>query len=472
MEPLFLQQLGARMNVIKKLDNSIILEQNNNETLGLNVGLSNRGTAGTEFSDIRKKVGYILKGDILEEFTLPEITEIDEKIVIYSKDMHCGINPLFTKDNDLVTIKEIIRFFTILKNRNIEPTTYSNNLLYKTDEGNLIMMPPEIIKFINDRDSLAKKLSNQSIFKHPDLQNEQSLLYSIGILLFEHTTDGYPIVYNDVEDLRDKMRRKSLIKPRWKNIKLNDGICRLIEDLLDIDVEITLNETLQRLEKLLKDGIYRDVSDLEDESIKNEKLKNRMLKSEEHRRLFIKYKGLLIGIGVGVLILATFFGSIISNALKPPKTVGFSEIQIIESYFASFQTLDPELIDDVLAKGIRKSDSTEISTLYVTAKMRTQNDPTAKISTPSEWLTYDDAKKSLSDVYGIYDLKIEPLTDTTFSVHYEKWFTQPADDDISAEYVMEVQKWVRDEIFTLTKTKYSYEISNIETLLERSEKVW
>lgn len=460
------------MNVIKKFDNNLILELDNKTTLGLNIGLSNRGTAGTEFSEIRKRPGFILKGNVLEEFNLPEITEIDDKIIIYSNSLSSGINPLFTSDNDLVTIKEVVRFFTILKDKGIELTTYSRNLLYKTDDGNLIMLPPDIIEFINERDSLAKKLSNQSIFKHPDLKSEQSLLYSIGILIFEHTTDGYPIVYSDVEDLRDKMRRKKLIKPRWKNVKLNDDICKLIEDLLDSELELTLNQILPRLEKLLKDGIFRDDINLEDEILQNDRLKNKMIKAEEHRRFLIKNKGLLIGVGIGIMILVTFFGTIISNALKPPKTVGFSEQQVIETYFAAFQTLDPELIDDVLKKGVRKNDSTEISTLYVTVKMRTQNDATAQMVTPAEWLTLDDVQKSNTDVYGIYNLEIDPLNDISFTVHYEKWFTQPENDDISAEYIMEVQKLIKDEIFTMEKTKYSYVISKIETISERSEKVW
>lgn len=460
------------MNVIKRLESSIILDLEGSQILGLNIGLTNRGTVGTEFSEIRRESGFILNGDTVEEFNLPEITEIDNKIVLYSKTLNCGVKPLFDSDNDIKTIGEIIRFFSILKAKGISLTPYSNNLIYKTDNGDLLMMPPSIINYINDRASLAKKLSDQSIYIHPDLKSERSLLFSIGILLYEHTTDGYPIVYSDVEDLRDKMRRKVIIKPRWKNIRLNDEVCHLIDNLLDSDVEISLEETMGKMEPILKDGIFREDGDLIQEAILYEKLKTKMLNSEIWRHRFIKYKGLLIGVGIGLIILIAFFGSIISNALKPPKTVGFSRLQVVETYFAAFQTLDPELIDDVLAKGVNKNDSNEISTLYVTTKMRTQNDPSAVMLSPAEWLKLDDEKRAVTDVYGIYNLKIEPLSETTFNVHYEKWYTQAANEDISAEYVMEVHKLVMNEIFTLTKTEYSYEISNIETVTERSEKVW
>lgn len=462
------------MNIIKEFENSLILDINNKQTLGLSTGVTNRSTAGTDFSEIRKNSGYILKDNNFTEFKLPEITEIDDKIVLYSKDLECIIKPLFSNnDNDNIqTIKEILRFFTLLKDSGIKPSTYAANLIYKTNDGELLMMPPAIVHFINERVSLPKKLSDLSIYRHPDLKDENSLLYSMGILLFQHTTDNYPIIYRDVEDLRDKMRRKKIVQPRWENIRLSDDLCKLINDLLDIDIEIDLKTTLKRLELLIKNGIYREDGDFENENKQNLELKRKMLLSETRRAILIKHRTLIIGITLGSIMLITIFGTMISNALKPPQTAGFSSQQVIETYFASFQTLDPELIDDVLAKGVRKGDSTEISTLYVTTKMRAQTDPTARMIPPKEWLTYDDEKKSNSSVYGIYNIDITPLDENRYNVSYEKWYTQPASDDISIEYVAEIHRLIRTEIFTMEKTKYSYEIINIETLTEKSEKVW
>lgn len=459
------------MNKIKNIENSMILAIDNKNLLGLNIGLSNRGTAGTEFSEIRKKNGYILKSSGLETFTLPEITEIDDKVVIYSNDLNCGIKPLFSSDNDLDTIKEVVRFFSLLKEIGDDTSYYAANLIYKTDDDQILMMPPSIIEYINERESLAKKLSNLSIYRHPDLKGERSLLFSIGVVLFEHTTDNYPIEYNDVEDLRDKMRRKRFSKPIWKNIKLNTEICTLIETLLDADRHITLEDTYNQLKTLATKGLYRTEIDQEKEQSIYTRKENNLLRSEINRARFIKYKGALVGVGIVVLVLFGFFGTMITNALKPPTTTGFSQQQVVETYFTAFKSLDPQLIDDVLAKGVRKGDSTEISTLFVTLKMRTQSDPTSKLLSPKEWLELSEDKKGNADVYGMHNLKIENLDKNKFSVRYEKWFTQPA-DSYSEEYVMEVYKLIRDEIFTLTETKYSYEVSDITTVSERSEQVW
>lgn len=457
------------MKIIKNIENGIVLE--NGELLGLNIGLSNRGTAGTEFSDIRKKPGYILKSSGVETFTLPEITEINDEILIYSNDINCGLKPLYSSDNDLETITEIVQFFSLLKERGYETSYFASNLLYKTDDDQLLMMPPSIIAYINERETLAKKLSNLSIYSHPDLKGERALLFSIGVILFEHTTDNYPIDYNDVENLRDKMRRKRFFKPVWKNIRLNSEICSLIETLLDADRDISLEETYSKLKKLTTEGIYRTDINLEQEQPIYTRKENNLLRSEKQRALFIKHKGTLIGVGIAVLVLMGFFGTMISNALKPPATSGFSQQQVVESYFTAFKTLDPQLIDDVLAKGIRKGDSTEISTLFVTLKMRTQSDPTAVLLSPKEWLTLPDDKKANSDVYGMHNLTIEPIGKDKFSVKYEKWFTQPA-DSLADVYVMEVYRMIKDEIFTMTETKYSYEVSDITTVSDRSEQVW
>lgn len=461
------------MNIVKKVGNSVILELDNKKVLGLSIGLPNKNTAGTNFSEIRKNKGYILTKGSLAEFKLGEITEIDNSVVIYSKDLELDIEPLFNGENDIETVKEIVQFLSLLKEKSVNNIIFATNLICKTGSGDLLIMPPELINFINERESLNKKLVDESIYIHPDLKDERLILFSMGILLFQFSTGVYPINYSDVEDLRDKMRRKKFLRPRWKNIKISPELSNLIEDLLDVDTDITLEEAGNQLNQIVEKGINREDLDYTAEKEQNRLDEEKMLRNEAIREQFIKHRGLFTGSALAAIVMIVFFGTIIGNALKPPSTAGFSKLQVIESYFTSFQNLDPELIDDVLKKGVRKNDSTEISTLYVTTKMRTQTDPSQQMLTPKQWMEMDEEERESKDVYGIYNLKIEPINDNKFGVKYEKWYTTPAkEDDLSVDVKMDIHKLVRDEIFTLQETKYSYEIIQIETISEKDEIIW
>ncbi|MGL1890428.1 MAG: hypothetical protein OCD02_02325 [Spirochaetaceae bacterium] len=467
------------MTIKKELGSCVILNIENNETLGLNTGLTDKSTNGTNFSDIRRDFGYILNGTKLEKFNLPEITEIDGKLVIFSKTLNCGIEPFFTKNNSISEIKELVNFIEILEENSINLKNFARNLFYKTSDGHILMMPLTVIEFLNDRKSLNKKESEVSKYLHPSLSGEQSILYSIGILLFEQLTGIYPIEYNSVEDLRDKMRRKILLKPRWENIKLSDKTCELIENLLNPPEEdsITIKQCSLELAEIKTEGFVREQNDTTEEETVNLKNRTWFLKKESFRAWIIKHRGRIIILGSIIGILGSFFGTIIYGALQPPQTSGFTPEQVVESYFTSFQNLDTELLSDTKKDNVRKSDDNELSTLYVTTKMRTSqggaspNSPDLGMYTPTEWLEFSDEKKSDVDVYGIYNLKITTINSLEFNVTYEKWFSQADNQDLE-HVVMSKYKLVREEIFILEETKYSYQINEIKIISETEEKVW
>ncbi len=450
----------------------IIDKINNKHVLGLNIGISNKGTAGTDFSERRRDPGYILTDDVIKEFKLPEITELDNHIILYSNELNFDLTPLFENSFDIGAVQKLLQFYLALKKQDVTLPVFSSNMFYTLENGDILMMPPSIIDFINNRESLAKKLSDISVYRHPDLNGEKSILYAIGILLYKVTTDSYPIVYSDVEDLRDKMRRCKLVQPRWKNVRISDALNSLILNLLDIETTLDLPLTLKKLNDTVESGIYREDGDYSEEDQINKQKETSLLKWEERRAFGIKHRGFLIGSSLLAIVIMSFFGSIINSALKPPATSGFTSHQVVETYFECFQTLNPELIDDVLGKGVRNNDSTEISTLYVTSKMRTQTDPSAIIMSPKDWLKLEDEDKVGADVYGIYNLKIDTLENNIYKVSYEKWYTQPDDGDMSDEVILGIHKLLREEIFTLEETKYSFEINKIETISELSERVW
>ncbi len=460
------------MTKISEIGNCLILSSDNTNIVGLNTGLTPKGTTGTEFSDYRRDKGYILRDSNLVEFTLPEIEEINGKVVIYSNDLNFDVKPLFSTTNDIGTIRELVSFVKLLQEKGVDVPNFSTNLFYRNKKNEIFIFPPRIIEFLNSRRTMAATEKELSLYSHPDLKNENSFLFSVGILLFKQTTGEYPIEYSSVEDLRDKVRRKRIMDPRWKNIYLSDRAYALIKNLLFQEENITISECLNEMIFLEKNGFERELEDSQILQKTNEKRLNSFLKNDRRKAFLNKNLTAIVISTVVFVIVVSFFGTIIKKTLEPPATTGFTSEQVVEAYFTSFQTLDASLIQDVLGKDVRNNDEREVSTLFVTSSIRKNAGDDVGFITPREWNELEDIKKDKTPVYGIHNLDIKPISEDKFQVNYEKWYTEPEETELREEIKLIISRRVREEIFTLVETKYSYEVSQIDTVSEKIEKVW
>lgn len=460
------------MNILKRVNRAVIISEENSELLGLQTGLTVKGTTRSEFTDIRNDKGYILNKDGIKEFNLPEITEIDSSIVIYSKDISWGLKPFFEENSSLSEIIELVNFLNELKNSGINLDNFSHNLFYRNSDNEIFILPPKIIYFLNSRRSTKTEEEYLTKYSHPDLKGERAITFSIGILLFEKVTSSYPIDYNSVEDLRDKFRRNRLFKPRWKNALVSDALNNLLEELLNIESEKSLSNILLKLIEVEKNGLYREVNNIDSiEKANNRKLK-RFIKTDNLRFKIIKNSSKILVSTFFIVVLSIFAGTVIRNSLRPPSTVGFSKVEILNSYFKSFDTIDVGLIEDVLQKDVRDVDIKEITSRHITLAYRIQSSGTDSFYTPDDWLLLSDEDKSIKDVFGMNNIIITPVDDNSFKISYDKWYSTPSEADSVEDIRLITYKESLEEIFTLTQTKYSYEISKIETISKKVEKIW
>lgn len=460
------------MKIVSEENNCLILSDNDKNFIGLKTGLTVKGTTRSQFSELRKDRGYILKDTGLESFTLPDLEEIDGKVVIYSKELSWGVKPLFNKKKDISTLIDITRFLIILKNSGVEINNYSANLFYRNDENELFILPPQIIGFLNERSALSAKEDSVSRYNHPDLSDNESILYSLGILLYLNTTGSYPIDYTSVEDLRDKMRRERVIDAQWRDIRISNRVNRLIQNLLFQPSATNLDYCLEELETIEKEGIYRKIEDAEKKQTGLNKKIESFIKMDNKRTFLIKNKMRIIIAGIIFTLFASFFGTIIYNSLQPPSTTGYTQQEVMDAYFESFKSVDTILIDEVLGDDVRDSDEREISNMHVTIAVAGGMFVEDAFKTPSQWEMLSDEEKSKNQVYGIVVNELVRVDDNSFKASYEKWYSNPADNDTIDDFKLNTFKMVRDEIFTLGETKYSYEIISIETTKEEIIQLW
>lgn len=458
------------MDKLKTHDSLCLLSIDGKEALGIDTGLTSKALVRTNFSDIRKDNSYILKSGELISFNFDKRDELNGKVIIYSSNTSINFTPLF--NGTLESLAELLYFLEILESNNIEISNYSNNQFYKDNDGNPILLSPKIIDFINDSRSLTSNEELVSKYKHPKMKNSEAMLFSIGVLLYEAITKEYPYNYNTIEDLRDKMRRGQFRKAQWFNHKLKPEVSETIINLLTGDHEYTYDSLFKKVESFIKEGITVELNNKLESLEKQYKSELKWFNfKEKSRAFFVKNKGAIIGFSIGLLLVGSFFGTIIYNALQPPITTGFTPKQVVESYFSCFHTLDTDLIDDVLKKGVKKRISDEIASIYVTTKMRGQYEGIKPNYTPAEWYELPDNEKNSVFVYGIHNLEIKQLNDLTFAIQYEKWISEGNPTPTDPGY-QDVYKWNFEEVFTLEKSKYSYVISKIETLKEEKIKVW
>lgn len=460
------------MDIVLEEKNCLVISENNKEYIGLKTGLTVKGTTRSQFSELRKEKGYILKDSGLTEFSLPELETINGKIVIYSKDINWGLKPLFNGDKDLGSLIDIIRFLIILKDNNIEIENYSANLIYRSEENELFILPPKMINFLNERTSLSAKEANVSKYNHPDLTDDESIMYSLGILLYINTTGYYPIDYKSVEDLRDKMRRRRLIDAQWRTPDLSNRVYNLINVLLYQDKSINLEYCLNELRIIEKEGIKREIENLDRIQDKLNKKIESFIKMDNRRTFLIKNKMRIIIVSTIFSILAAFFGTIIYNSLQPPSTAGYTQQQIVDAYFESLQNVNTTLIEEVLGDDARKSDEREIANMHVSLAVSGGMFVEEKFKSPQDWLLLSDEEKSINQVYGVIVNQIEKIEENSFRVKYEKWYSNPGEYSSIDDFSLNTYKMTREEVFTLGKTKYTYEIIHIETLKEEIIQLW
>lgn len=451
------------MDKLKSCDYLSKFREGEKEFIGIDTGYTSKVLTRSEFSDIRRESSYTLIADELKEFNFTELSEVDNRVVIYSNDSHIkDFSPLL--DGSIDGILKLLWFIEILESRGVEIKDFASNLFYQDSEGNPILLSYNLVHFLNSRRSLSNSMEFLSKYKYPELSSKESLLFSIGILTYEAATGEYPYNYETIEELRDSIRRKAYKKPSWVKKDINRELEAFIESLINLETELNYNNIINEVKTLwTKPANEKPVED-------NGDLK-RFLFKEKLRKNAIKYRGFIIGGAAALVFLGLFFGSIIYNSLQPPATAGFTPKQVVETYFSSIQTLDTALIEDCLDKGVKERVSKEIASLFVSTQYKEQMAGIQGHYTPAEWRELPDSEKKTVFVYGIDKLKITKINDLTFDLTYEKWISD-TDPEFEDEGLQNVFKQIYHEIFTLEETKYSYMISNVETLKDEREQVW
>ena len=131
------------------------------------------------------------------------------------------------------------------------------------------------------------------------------------------------------------------------------------------------------------------------------------------------------------------------------------ERQIIEEFFRSQNELDIQKMNASLASDVTNPFETEVSTLFVTSKMREAYEGIDSVITPEQYL--DGGKDLLLDsaiIYGTDDLVIRKVDDDTYDANFEYWTSQVTQNEDDPEDLVTTVKILRKTLrFDFTDTK-------------------
>ncbi len=123
------------------------------------------------------------------------------------------------------------------------------------------------------------------------------------------------------------------------------------------------------------------------------------------RRFFRTYKYTIIA-GIGTAMALLLFGrSILNEQKQRPSTLGMGPRAVTEAYYKAFNTLDHQMMDACVAKGIGKGDIEVVMNFFVISRVREAYERKTSIIDPETWKKQGSPETEAS-IFGITDLAL------------------------------------------------------------------
>lgn len=457
------------MKIEKEMGNIAVLSDDNKRYLALATGLNNRALAGTNFSELRKEPALLSNGESATEIHFEHMVEIKEKIYIYAD--YLSLTPLtdilFAHEERVISlVSRSVTLFKEAHSRGIEIEAFSSALLFLSDNNELFMLPPSIVNFLNHRDNARHQEVVSDVYLHPDLEGDEGLRFSIGVLLYRSFTGVFPFTGDQPEHIRDKMRTQKKLKAQVYNPKLTAEFSDCITELLKAKSSTELNEIPQKLNEIK--NIYRELRDdeLEEEQKKNSSLIENFIKGYKRKLFLLKYRTAIVISSLVFLIFLSIAIPMIQQALAPPLTAGYSQEEVLDAYFSSLNELDTKLLEDTTANHVRPNEREHMIHVFVASRVLSEREKRKVVLTPEEWLDLKEEERPGHQAFGTRNTDIIRSGENSFLISYEKWITVNENDKVT------IKVFTREEEFILQKTEHSYIISEIRTLSESEENIW
>ena len=391
--------------------------------------------------DLKKEHGWILHHDRFEPWTISGTAEIEGKVYFYGPYVEGKLLAHLLKDQSENRIRYISRLATVLermRSASLPVDRLHTNGIIFSEQGKVFVFPPKIMESIKRLQGETTNLQVYGYYNHPLLEGERNNSFSLGVLSYLATTEDYPYSGETEIEVHEKMREFNVVPPHLKKIGIKEQVSLFIMRSLrdSYGTPPDLCEWVEASAEWADQGIHEEISESlkatrEEEGAKIGTSSTRSF----NRKVFLhRNRGKIMISAIALAAAVWIISSIVSSALEPPVTLGMGPREVVELFYTSVNRFDSETLEQCLGRGVKAAEVREVLNLYVLSRVRMAYEGTSGIMPAQEWL--DQGRPELPEgtsVYGIANLTIKKINETTFTASYEKWVPQNSEQDPNTE---------------------------------------
>jgi len=404
------------------------LENETDKYLAINSGLKSRSFIGVDTSKLKSLPGLIIYNDDIKNWNLEGVTEIDSKMFYYGP--YIKGKTLAELEMTPQILNELTSALYLIKDRKFPVHQFSLSSVFRTDDGKILFFPPHLMDFLNTHRLRKDSMKMIYPWNNPSLGGNSARAFTIATLAYKSITGEEPFPGTDEDEIEKCIGKKNYKSPLMSQPELKEKIVTLIDD--SFEGKGDLSRWREVLEDWLIDGcLNKEINDFEKQKIidNQNKIENKRVKKNVLSRFFESNRNKILAAVATLVVLGAIIQAPLSKALAPPETLGMTQKEVVAFYYESIKALDTEALEDCIVKKAGKGDINEVSTIYVTSKVRTSYEGSSGIIDPEQWIL-DGMNPVIPGVqiWGIAKLKIKQISTDTFQATYEKWSPAPVED--------------------------------------------
>jgi len=399
--------------------------------LAVAVGAAMQGTALTRILALKTSPGWIVGHDDVQEWRYEGVREQEGILYLYGPYVS-GIllSEILTAQlaRALPFLARLARALSLLSEQGKGWYSLQADTILFTEEG-VLFLPPAIHRDIRDMRTFETNRDTYECLNHPDMKGEAQASFGIAAILYRVIVGHFPFTGPTSEEIHEQAR-KLAVTPLAGQVP---GLSAEVSDLILAGLgrgrrgPVTLGEWAQKLEEWQSIEVFRPLSAEENTRSLDEARAREIVATKSFRRRMFWEKNwkLVAVVAAGVIMLGAVIASIVSHALAPRITHGFTPRQVVESFYSSMNTLDQTMMQACVIGKAGQGEINETTTLYVTSRVTQGYEGRSTIVSAAEWdKAGRPALTSPRTLFGVTGLTLTQEQDApgpVFLVKYDMW---------------------------------------------------
>ena len=360
--------------------------------------------------------GLILTERSIEEWEIVGFSEVDGTLYLYGTPFDSLPEP-FTSLLDTPPgfsipprwVLFIRRLDLLGKTSKIPEKLYPEGMFF-LKKGGILLLPEKLMQKILALEPIDRRIAYFNSFNHPDLTGEENCVFFLATVTYRLITGFSPFVGTTEEELHTEMRYFPPLPATLKRPGLDEELSDFLQLFLIMKEKLSLSEWVQKIEHFSKQPLMHSLTreEMEKKAKETERFLSQRKSSHRRRTFWMKHRTHVILASLLTLVGGYFVYDVLSNALRPPRTVGMPPEQVVNLFYTSMNTLDHQAMEDCVKGKAGKAYINEVTQLYVVSRMRMSVEFKSGMLDAESW--YRKGRPPLQEgvtLYGIAELKID-----------------------------------------------------------------